>query len=75
MYANGTPATGLPVVGKWRKSRRSVTQNCVEVNRLTDGDVAVRNSRDPNGPALVFSPAEWKAFVGGARAGEFDLAD
>ena len=39
---------------------------------LTDGDVAMRNSRDPHGPALVFTAAEWDAFLAGARDGEFD---
>jgi hypothetical protein len=58
----------------WRKSRRSGPQggNCVEVARLADGQVAVRNSRHCDGPALVFAAAEWAAFVGGARDGDFD---
>src|ERR1700721_2302120 len=54
---NGMPAADLPAV-TWRKSRRSGPQggNCVEIAQLTDGQVAVRNSRHPAGPALVFSP-------------------
>ena len=70
---NGMPATELSEV-TWRKSRRSGPQggNCVEVARLADGQVAVRNSRQPAGPALVFTAAEWAAFVGGASDGEFD---
>ena len=70
---NGMPATELPEV-TWRKSRRSGPQggNCVEVARLADGQVAVRNSRHCDGPALVFTAAEWAAFVGGARDGDFD---
>jgi hypothetical protein len=69
---NGTPASDLPVT-TWRKSSRSGPQggNCVEVARLPDGQVAIRNSRDPAGPALVFTPGEWAAFVGGARNGDF----
>ena len=47
--------------------------NCVEVAFLADGDVAMRNSRDPDGPALIFTRAEWDAFLGGARDGEFSL--
>jgi hypothetical protein len=43
----------------------------VEVAFLGDGQVAVRNSRHASGPALVFTAAEWDAFVGGARDGEF----
>jgi hypothetical protein len=45
--------------------------NCVEVAFLVDGRVAVRNSRNPDGPALVFTAPEWDAFVGGAKSGEF----
>jgi len=59
---------------KWRKSTRSgSTGNCVEVAGNLPGVVAVRDSKDPTGPALVFTPAEWDAFVGGAKDGEFDL--
>jgi uncharacterized protein DUF397 len=56
---NGMPAAELPEA-TWRKSRRSGPQggNCVEVARLADGQVAVRNSRYPAGPALVFTAAE-----------------
>jgi hypothetical protein len=57
----------------WRKSRASNPRgDCVELARLRDGDVAVRNSRDPHGPALVYTPAEIAAFLVGAKAGEFD---
>jgi len=69
---NGMPAAELPEV-TWRKSRRSGPQggNCVDVARLADGQVAVRNSRHCDGPALVFTAAEWAAFVGGAQDGDF----
>lgn len=57
----------------WRKSTRSgVNGNCVEVVILKDA-VAVRDSKDPTGPALIFTPEEWTAFIGGVRDGEFDL--
>jgi hypothetical protein len=46
--------------------------NCVEVAGLRDGGVAVRNSRDPDGLVLRFTPGEWHAFLGGVRNGEFD---
>ena len=57
----------------WRKSTRSGGNggNCVEVAQLDDA-VAVRDSKDRQGPVLVFTPAEWAAFLGGARDGEFD---
>ena len=49
--------------------------NCVEIAFLPDGDVAMRNSRYPDGPALLFTSAEWTAFLGGARDGEFGVPD
>ncbi len=56
----------------WRKSSYSSnTGNCVEVARNLPGVVAVRDSKDPDGPTLVFTADEWRAFVSGARAGEF----
>jgi hypothetical protein len=72
--SNGTPADQLRVT--WRKSKWSnPSGNCVEVAALTDGAVAVRNSRHPSGPALVYTRAEIAAFLAGVRDGEFnDLA-
>jgi hypothetical protein len=56
----------------WRKSSLSGHMgNCVEVASLQSGEFALRNSRHPAGPALVFTPAEWAAFVGGVVQGEF----
>jgi Domain of unknown function (DUF397) len=57
----------------WVKSRRSgpTGGNCVEVAFMPGGQVAMRNSRHPDGPALVFTRAEWDAFLGGAQDGEF----
>lgn len=65
-------AADLPAA-RWRKSSRSGpwTDNCVEV-AFVDGGIAVRDSKDPSGPALLFTPAEWDAFLGGAKDGEFD---
>lgn len=59
----------------WIKSSYSgpTGGNCVEVAFLADGDVAMRNSRHLDGPALVFTRAEWDAFLGGARDGEFGV--
>jgi hypothetical protein len=69
---NGMRASELRDV-RWVKSSRSgpTGGNCVEAAFLPDGAVAVRNSRHPDGPALVFTAAEWDAFIGGAADGEF----
>jgi Domain of unknown function (DUF397) len=56
---------------RWRKSSRSQYNTCVEV--CFDGDrVPLRNSREPDGPILVFTAPEWDAFVAGVKRGEFD---
>jgi hypothetical protein len=69
---SGMPASHLNGI-TWVKSRRSgpTGGNCVEVAFLAGGEVAMRNSRHPEGPALIFSAAEWDAFLGGAADGEF----
>jgi uncharacterized protein DUF397 len=69
---NGIEATRLKDV-TWRKSRSSNPNgNCVELAGLPGGHVAVRNSRHPAGPALIYTPAEMTAFVQGAKDGDFD---
>lgn len=57
----------------FHKSRRSGDNGCVEVATNLAEVVAVRDSKDLTGPALVFTKAEWTAFVGGVRDGEFNL--
>lgn len=53
---------------RWRKSTRSGnTGNCVEVADNLPGIVAVRDSKDPEGPALVVDPSAWKAFTATIR--------
>jgi Domain of unknown function (DUF397) len=69
---NGMPATSLHGV-RWRKGSLSSGQgNCVETAELAGGGVAIRNSRDPEGPALVFTDAEIHAFLGSVKLGDFD---
>ena len=57
----------------WRKSSRSNDGgdgDCVEVAGLCD-EVALRDSKNPSGPVLAITRAEWHSFLGGIRAGEF----
>ncbi|WP_326701480.1 DUF397 domain-containing protein [Streptomyces sp. NBC_01754] len=69
---NGVPAGSLTGV-EWVKSHHSnPSGNCVEMALLPGGDVAVRNSRHPEGPALVYTGAEVRAFLDGVRDGDFD---
>jgi Domain of unknown function (DUF397) len=59
----------------WRKSTYSAVNGCVEVafGDYADGaEVAVRDSKEPDGAGLYFSRAEWTAFLAGVRSGEFD---
>ncbi|MFJ4657288.1 DUF397 domain-containing protein [Nocardia sp. NPDC088792] len=57
----------------WRKSTFSnPSGNCVELAPMTDGQVAVRNSRDPEGSIIVYTRPEIDAFLRGAKSGEFD---
>ncbi len=57
----------------WRKSTASASGDCAEV--AFDGDVVrMRHSQHPSGPVLIFSQAEWTAFLTGVRRGEFDGA-
>jgi hypothetical protein len=69
---SGIPA-GQLVSARWRKSRASNPSGaCVEVAELADGAIAVRNSRYPSGPALIYTRAEIVAFLAGVKNGEFD---
>ena len=71
-FVNGASAD-LLAGAVWRKSSHSgYSGNCVELASLADGAVAMRNSRDPHGPALVYTSAEIVAFLAGVKDGEFD---
>jgi len=58
----------------WRKSSRSGPNcdNCVEIAFVREA-IAISDSKNPTGPALIFAAAEWDAFVGGTKDGTFDL--
>ena len=56
----------------WIKAARSgASGDCVELRRRA-GAIEVRDSKDPDGPVLRFTPSEFAAFLDGARKAEFD---
>ncbi len=71
--SNGMPGRHLSDLA-WTKSRRSgPTGNCVEMAQMArGGGVAVRNSRFPDGPVLVYTDAEIEALILGVKDGDFD---
>jgi hypothetical protein len=69
---NGMAAAEL-LDAKWQKSRYSNgVSNCVEMAWLPSGEVALRNSRYPDGPALIYTQAEIEALIRGVKDGDFD---
>jgi hypothetical protein len=69
---NGMPA-GTIDGARWQKAHRSNSQgNCVEIAELPGGRIAVRNSRHPDGPALIYTRPEIEALILGAKDGDFD---
>jgi len=73
LFSSGMPAGQLPSA-RWRKSSASnPTGSCVEIAEVPGGAIAVRNSRDADGPALIYPRAEMAAFLRGLKNGEFDV--
>jgi hypothetical protein len=69
---NGMAAMDLPDV-TWVKSSHSSSQgNCVELAKLSGGRIAMRNSRFPGGPTLIYTTSEFATLVNGAKRGEYD---
>lgn len=70
---NGMPAGELGELD-WRPAGRpgDPTGSGVEMAKLPDGQFAVRNAADPDGPALIYTRAEIEALIGGAQDGDFD---
>jgi hypothetical protein len=71
----GSVAGDLPIgwvnPNPWRKSSLCGSSSCIEVAQLRGG-VAIRDSKESEGPVLRYTSDEWKAFVAGVKAGEFD---
>ncbi|MFF9038546.1 DUF397 domain-containing protein [Streptomyces sp. NPDC014892] len=70
---NGMPARDLGAQDWHRPWSDDAGGACVEVKKLADGRVAVRQSTDPDGPALLFTPREMTTFLAGVKAGEADF--
>lgn len=70
---NGMPSRELGARGWTRPWSDDAGGACVEVKRLADGRVAIRQSTDPEGPALVFTPHEMTRFLTGVKAGDADF--
>jgi Domain of unknown function (DUF397) len=60
---------------RWRKASLSGNNggNCVEVATSLPDVVAIRDSKDQQGPVLIFTPSQWVAFCSGVKRGEFSL--
>jgi hypothetical protein len=61
----------LPLIWLWFRAVCCEDGSCVEVASAGEG-IAMRDSKDQDGPVLQFTRAEWTAFLGGAKAGDFD---
>ena len=72
---HGVTSAEIATASWYKSSASSYNGDCVEVSRLQDGHVAVRDTKDrASGPALIFTRPEWEAFLTGAKNGEFDSA-
>lgn len=70
---NGMPATALGTHGWLQPWSGGNGGNCLQVLKLEDGRIAVRQSTDPEGPALIYSIDEMAAFITGAKNGDADF--
>ena len=69
---NGMRADRQVTAHRRKSSASNPSGSCVEIAELPDGMIAVRNSRDKSGPALVYPRTELAGFLHGVKNGEFD---
>jgi len=73
-YSSGNGGQCVEVAANWRTSSYSCDGGqCVEVAQDAAAAVAVRDSKDRQGPVLAFTPDEWRSFTAAVKAGEFGL--
>jgi len=74
-YSSANGGACVEVAARWRTSSYSSANGgqCVEVAQDAAAAVAVRDSKDPQGPVLAFTPGEWRSFTAAVKAGEFGL--
>lgn len=74
-YSGSNGGNCVEVATAWEKSSYSGSTGgaCVEVSRSVPEAVAVRDSKDPDGPRLVVTPQDWREFTSGVRSGDFHL--
>ncbi|MDP9862508.1 MULTISPECIES: DUF397 domain-containing protein [Streptosporangium] len=65
--------TTEPATLRWQVSSRCNNGSCVEIARLPDGGVGMRDSKNKNGPVLEFTTAEFQTFIYSIKDGKFDL--
>ena len=70
---NGMPAAELGTEGWHKPWSGGNGGSCVEAMKLYDGRVALRQSTDPDGPALIYTLHEIQTFIQGAKAGDADF--
>jgi hypothetical protein len=70
---NGMPAKHLGTEGWHKPWSGGNGGSCVEALKLDDGRVALRQSDDPDGPALIYTPHEMRKFIQGVQAGDADF--
>ena len=69
---NGMPASSLTEAAWTASGHGDVQAACAELATLPEGSIALRNARDLDGPALIYTHAEIESFIAGAKDGEFD---
>jgi hypothetical protein len=72
-FHSGMTATELGTEGWLKPWSGTNGGSCVEAKRLTDGSVALRQSTDPEGPALIYTRDEMVSFLTGVKSGQADF--